>query len=650
MESSVDRENGTEGEAWIDDRDDKAEDLEEDFGPLSVMADVTRGGKLRIEVIKEHLIYKVKGPASIQRWQLERNGAMVGEISPLTHITMSHEARENMEIPRKAIKYAFLYPPLRTEPGKTSTPPDDEEKVLLTNGGFVYFGRNQQVIRINAISLVGNQILNFDGPHRLDMKMTNTLFSQGLMKPVSLSHSSNTRFFAWLPAATQVHPPLASGGFFFSYDDMSRNRYFRLLPPDKDVLQESTEGSMGTPKNTRKLSKVFSTFRLFKALEEIGRGGFGTVYRGVRQDTGEHVAMKVVPLKEGCDAGKIQREFQTMRSLAHDNVVEIFAFYRTEKRAVIVMELVPFGTLGSLIRDFGSGLPVVLLVRLLQQVVHGVQYLHSMNTIHGDLKPANILCTSDGKIKLADFGGARSLAQSDDNMNLPHTPLYCSPEALRGIFSTASDVWAVGCIALEMNTGLHPWNHVVQFGAELETICYNYIPKVDHPLPEGAPDMLVDLIKGCMERDQKARMDLSQIMHSELFHMSEEELLGVDFQEDEGMPPRIPTGAFPCPEDGGYDDGLQTASNFTATAASQDTLELLMQHIKDKILGFPGLIHTRPHLLDAVRKATIEVALGPSRVTSDLHDSVDLTDGQHSTVIHILDSQEIDEDEDKFVS
>ena len=508
---------------WVAPLEGCGADISLSMGPVEVLPDITAGGALRLTIMPSLSAYKLTGPDDVLTWQLHRTGASVGEMS-----TLSRVQEEHYFVPEGAVTYAYLHPPstmgsIREDIKLLASPAEK----FLTFGGFAFFDAKDRPLTVNAIAITTSSsnpgaVYNFDGPHYLPD--TAAGIKSDLKPAIQLGgHGNNSKFFSWLPPSTKVKPDLPLGGFLFCFDDESvQDRYFRILPTDGSETPSGPAVSLKARKKKDQRSAC-ETVSLFRPLEEIGRGGFGTVYRAIRQDTGQMVAMKVVS-QGGAAGSDVDNEFKLMKNLAHENIVQIFAFFKTCKKAIIIMELVPYGTLRSLISDFGSGLPLTMISKLLHQVVRGVRYLHGQNTLHADLKPANILCTANGKVKLADFGAARSLTQSTESQSGgAHTPLYCSPDALHGSFTTASDVWAIGCIAQEMYTGLFPWHHLIDQGVELMTVMVNHIPKVDHPIPTHCPDPLTDLISSCMCRDIDKRATVSDLVQSELFHLTFEQ-------------------------------------------------------------------------------------------------------------------------------
>ena len=150
----------------------------------------------------------------------------------------------------------------------------------------------------------------------------------------------------------------------------------------------------------------------YEILEQIGRGGQGTVYRA--RDTGldRIVAIKVIDQSVADDPGyldALRREAQLAASLDHPNIVTVHAFEVENDTPYIVMEYVPH----ALDRQIRSGrLEPRRAVAIAEQVCRGLAHAHDLGVVHRDIKPANILLTANGDAKISDFGIARAIASS----------------------------------------------------------------------------------------------------------------------------------------------------------------------------------------------------------------------------------------------
>ena len=217
----------------------------------------------------------------------------------------------------------------------------------------------------------------------------------------------------------------------------------------------------------------------YRLITEIGHGGMGTVYLGVRDDDAfqKRVAIKV--LKRGMDTDSIVRRFrherQILASLEHPNIAGLLDGGSTpDGRPYFAMEYVA----GQPIVDYCDthGLDTAARLKLFRQVCAAVQYAHQNLIIHRDIKPANVLVTVDGTAKLLDFGIAKllnpelaghTLAPTVPGLQLM-TPEYASPEQVRGeAVTTATDVYSLGVLLYELLAGRLPYRLTSRVPADI---------------------------------------------------------------------------------------------------------------------------------------------------------------------------------------
>jgi serine/threonine-protein kinase len=194
----------------------------------------------------------------------------------------------------------------------------------------------------------------------------------------------------------------------------------------------------------------------YKIIAPLGSGGFGTVYLAEDTWIDKKVAIKV-PHRQGVDFGELLREPRLLASLNHPNIVSITTAERQDNVFFIVMEYVPGETLESQILREGP----IELSRALDytcQICNAVDHAHGQGVIHRDLRPANVLVSESGLLKVADFGTSRFLEIAAHGTTVIGSPPYMAPEQFHGKAVFASDIYSLGITMYQMLTGMLPYN------------------------------------------------------------------------------------------------------------------------------------------------------------------------------------------------
>ncbi len=198
------------------------------------------------------------------------------------------------------------------------------------------------------------------------------------------------------------------------------------------------------------------TIGKYKILASLGSGGFGAVY--LAQDTwiDKKVAIKV-PHRQSVDFGELLHEPRLLASLAHPNIVSVITAEKIENTFFIVMEYVQGETLENIIAREGA-LDMRRALDLICQICNGLDYAHTQGVIHRDLRPANMLVSESGMLKVADFGTSRFLELTAKGTTVIGSPPYMAPEQFQGKAIFASDVYSLGVSMYQMLTGTLPYD------------------------------------------------------------------------------------------------------------------------------------------------------------------------------------------------
>ncbi|CCG80955.1 Serine/threonine-protein kinase crk1 [Taphrina deformans PYCC 5710] len=188
--------------------------------------------------------------------------------------------------------------------------------------------------------------------------------------------------------------------------------------------------------------------------EKLGEGTYAVVYSGRQVSTGRTIAIKKIKIgqfKEGLDMSAI-REVKFLRELHHENVIELIDVYSHKQNLNLILEFLS-ADLEHLIKDRSIVFSTGNVKSWVLMMLRGLHYLHTRFVLHRDLKPNNLLLSSAGVLKLADFGLARDFGAPYANMS-PNvvTRWYRAPELFLGArsYGTGIDLWAAGCIFAEL--------------------------------------------------------------------------------------------------------------------------------------------------------------------------------------------------------
>ncbi|CAC9549198.1 mitogen-activated protein kinase-like protein [Leishmania infantum JPCM5] len=213
----------------------------------------------------------------------------------------------------------------------------------------------------------------------------------------------------------------------------------------------------------------------------VGRGSFGEVYVAI-SETGSLGAMKVFPLNDN-NAPQLIREVETLSQMRHENIVGYDCCAVQDNFFFIICEYLAAGTLGSLIQKLGV-IPERAARKYACDMLFGLGYLHQHSWLHCDIKPENILVTSDGTCKLADFGAASLGRSLTDAVSVRGTPRFSAPEAILGTWNQQADIYSFGITVAQMVTGVHPWH---KYTEPDHLFVAHYAGEIRHSLQTGMP-------------------------------------------------------------------------------------------------------------------------------------------------------------------
>ena len=240
----------------------------------------------------------------------------------------------------------------------------------------------------------------------------------------------------------------------------------------------------------------------YEVVGKIGTGGMANVYKAKDHKLNRFVAMKVLKQEFREDTTfikKFKTEAQSAAGLTHPNIVNVFDVGEDDGIHYIVMELVEGITLKDYISKKGK-LSVKEATSIAIQVSMGLEAAHSHGIIHRDVKPQNIIISTDGKVKVTDFGIARAASSNTISSNVMGSVHYSSPEQVRGGYSDEkSDIYSLGITLYEMITGKVPFE-----GETTVAIAIKHLQDEMVPPREYTPDIPYSLEQIILKCTQKS--------------------------------------------------------------------------------------------------------------------------------------------------
>jgi len=259
----------------------------------------------------------------------------------------------------------------------------------------------------------------------------------------------------------------------------------------------------------------------YEVAAPIGEGGMGEVYRATDTNLKRAVAIKVLPASVSTDPDRLarfHREAQVLASLNHPHIAQIHGLETTNGLTALVMELVEGPTLADRIAE--GALRVGDAIAIATQIAEALEAAHDQGIIHRDLKPANIKVRPDGRVKVLDFGLAKTMeiagspsvvgqlptitspAMTEAGIVLG-TAAYMSPEQARGqALDKRSDIWSFGCIVYEMLTG----RMVFAGNTVSDTIAALLERQPDWTALPPSATPLGGVLRRCLEKDRANRL------------------------------------------------------------------------------------------------------------------------------------------------